>query len=328
MVGQAPLAVVTGATGFIGRCLCGRLRERGYRVRALLRRPPAAAECPPWDEWVCGRLGEGMLPAGMMEGADVVFHLAGIAHAFPRGSEFDDLYFSVNVEGSEAVATAAAAAGVRRLIYFSSIKAVAEPGARCVDEAWDAPPPESDLYGRSKREAERRLMVIAAETAMEVCALRPTLVYGPGAKGNLERMRREIRRGRFPPLPETGNRRSMVHLEDLVEAAMLAARHPAAAGRTYIVSDGHDYSTRQLYEAMCLALGRTPPRWALPAWLLRLAGGVGEGVGRLAGRRMPIDAAAVERLLGSACFRNERIVRELGFSPRFELISSLGGCRT
>ena len=322
-----PIVVVTGATGFIGRRLCERLRAEGGRVRALLRRDATPPEAVPWEESRIGELGRGPLPDGLMSGVDTVYHLAGIAHAFPRGSELDPLYRSVNVEGSEALARAAVAAGVRRFVYFSSIKAVADPGERCVDERWDPEPPEGDLYGRSKREAERRLLAIAEGSATEVCVLRPTLVYGAGVKGNLRRMMRAVERGRFPPLPETGNRRSMVHLEDLISAALLAARHPAAVGRTYIVSDGRDYSTRQVYELMCRATGRSPPGWSLSPSLLRAGGWLGDRLGALLGRRMPIDSSAVTRLIGSACYRNDRIVDELGFSPVHELASSLLGER-
>lgn len=318
-----PLAVVTGATGFIGRRLCVRLKEQGYRVRALLRREPDVSSGVVWDEWQLCALGEGALPEDLMDGVDAVFHLAGIAHAFPKGSELDPLYWSVNVEGSEALARAAATTGVRRFVYFSSVKAMADPGERCVDEEWTAEPPEADLYGRSKLEAERRLAAIADSASMEWCTLRPTLVYGPGVKGNLEKMLRAVARGRFPPLPETGNRRSMVHLEDLIDAALLAAEHPAAAGRTYIVSDGRGYSTRQLFEAMCRATGRRIPSWSLPAALLRGAGRLGDRLGVLLERRLPLDSAAVARLLGSACYRNGRIVRELGFVPRHEATSSV-----
>lgn len=314
--------LVTGATGFIGRRLCERLSADGARVRALLRR---AEEGGSWLETAIGELGEGPLPEGLMDGVDTVFHLAGIAHAFPKGSELDPLYHTVNSEGSEALARAAAAAGVRRFVYFSSIKAVADPGEHCVDEQWDAEPPEEDPYGRSKREAERRVAAVAAESSMEWCVLRPTLVYGPGVKGNLERMLRAVERGRFPPVPETGNRRSLVHLEDLIDAALLAARHPAAAGRSYIVADGRDYSTRALFEAMCRAVGRPVPRWSVPAWSLRLLGRLGDGLARLLCRRMPIDSATVARLVGSACYRSDRLMAELGFSPRFDLGGWLRG---
>ena len=318
-------ALVTGASGFIGAPLCERLKADGFRVRVLLRRRLPDQRPTPWDEAFIGELSDP--PAGLMGGVDAIYHLAGIAHAFPSSVEqrnqLDPLYWSVNVEGSEALARAALAAGVRRFVYFSSIKATADPGEACVDERWDAPPPEEDLYGRSKREAERRLLAIASQGVMEVCVLRPTLVYGPGVKGNLRRMLQAVERGRFPPLPESGNRRSMVHLEDLISAARLAADHPAAAGRTYIVSDGHDYSTRELFEAMCHARGRRVPRWSLPASWLRGAGRLGDLGGRLLGRRLPLDSAAVGRLLGSACYRNERIARELGFTPVYDLVSTV-----
>ena len=212
---------------------------------------------------------------------------------------------------------------MRRFIYFSSVKAVADPGDECIDETWSAEPSPDDPYGRSKRDAERAVAAAATTGGMEFCVLRPTLVYGAGAKGNLWRMMDAIERGRFPPLPESGNRRSMVHVEDLADAALVAAEHPAAAGRTYIVSDRRDYSSRELYLAIRAALGREAPRWTTPAWLLRAGGVVGESLRRLGVSGFPLDARAVERLLGSACYRGDRIHAELGFTPERDLITSL-----
>lgn len=248
-----------------------------------------------------------------MQGIDAVFHLAGVAHAMPQGGGHEPPYRAVNVGGSRAVGEAAVAAGVRHLVYFSSVKAMGDPGDDCVDEGWAVLP--EDPYGRSKREAERLWLGAGKETDLHVTVLRPALVYGPGVKGNLLGMLKAIDSGRFPPLPDTANRRSMVHVDDLVEAAWLAATSPPAAGKTYIVSDGQEYSTRAMYEWIMQALGRRVPAWSLPVWALRAGALVGDLLVRLSGRELPLNSGAVRRLLGSACYRSDKIQRELGWRP-------------
>ena len=304
--------LVTGATGFIGQHLCRRLRREGHTVRALLRR---AAEGP-WDESHVCVLGTDSIDADVLAEVDTVYHLAGVVHAIVAADVDESLYHSVNVAASEALATLAIRAGVKQFIYFSSVKAVADPGDECVDESWQRAP--HDPYGQSKREAEQRLFAVGRDTGMQVTVLRPTLVYGPAVKGNLLRMLQAIDSGRFPPLPETGNQRSMVCVDDLIDAARRVADSPHADGQVYIVSDGVRYSTRQLSDWMHEALGRKVPAWSVPALVLRAGALLGDGVAALSGRPLPLNSAVLQRLLGSACYRSGKLQQELGWRPRLQ----------
>ncbi|HDJ85699.1 MAG TPA: NAD-dependent epimerase/dehydratase family protein [Chromatiales bacterium] len=311
------MVLVTGARGFIGRDLLRRLPKSGVRVRALLRESAEGA----WDEAVICRLGAEAVADRVVEGVATVFHLAGIAHTWGPAREMSALYRTVNVKGTAALVEAAARVGVRRFVFFSSVKAVRDPGEECIDESvtdWPADP-----YGRSKREAEEIVLEAGARSGMRVCVLRPTLVYGAGVKGNLLRMMEMIDHRRFPPPPRVDNRRSMVYVGDLVEAALLAARETRANGRTYIVGDTVPVSTREVYQWMCGALGRSAPRWGVPVRMLRAAAAVGEGIGRVAGRPMPLNREVLGRLLGSACYRSDRIRRELGWRPARTLRDAL-----
>lgn len=299
--------MVTGARGFIGSRLAHRLHGSSHRVRALLREPSKGD----WDEAVHCRLGAEAVPADALEEVDVVFHLAGIAHTWGCGREMAALYRSVNVEGTRSLLRAAERAGVQRFVYFSSVKAMRDPAADCLDESASDWP--EDGYGRSKREAEELVLEAGARSGMQVSVLRPALVYGPGVKGNLLRLMALIDRGWFPPPPFFDNRRSMVHVEDVVDAALCAANDPRAKDRVYIVSDETPASTRQVYEWMCEALGRPVPGWAVPVGLLRAAAATGELVERVTRRPMPLNREALGRLLGSACYRSDRIRRELGW---------------
>jgi len=288
--------LLTGATGFIGR----RLLAPGWLP--LVRRPVGLA-----DECVGDLLDPASL-ARACEGVEAVAHCAGEVEA----SRFADAaqLWEVNVLGTQNLLEAAGHAGVRRVVLLSSVKTMAEPGRACADENWAGEP--QTAYGRSKRAAEEALWEASARFGMEGVVLRLPLVYGRGNRGNLWRMAQLIRRRRFPPLPEVGNPRSLVHVDDVAAAVRLTLEHPAAAGRTYIVADPQPYSSRELYDAIRDALGMAPVRWALPAAVFRFAA-------RFSSRAEEI----VDKLLGSACYSPARIERELGFRARVGLADGL-----
>jgi len=297
------LSLITGASGFIG----GRLHRTGDR--ALVR----GATAPPG--MVAGDLLDTASLRLACDGVDSIFHCAGYAHAFT--SSDPDVHWRINFEGTRNLLAAAGAAGVRRFVFLSSVKAMAEPGDACADEDWPGAP--ATPYGRAKRAAENAVLEAGEQFGMHVVNLRLAMVYGRGGRGNLERMASGIRAGWFPPLPETGNRRSLVHVDDVVAVMRLAAQVPAANGRTYIVADPRAYSGREIYEALCQALGKPVPVWRSPAALLRAGGRVGDGVGALLGRQMPINSEVVDRLLGSAWYSPAKIEHELGWRAGISL---------
>lgn len=308
----AGVVAVTGASGFIGRRLISRLLVEGVSTRRLSRDASRGDVAVDFAD-------PGSLAAAL-DGVDTVFHCAGRAHAFAEANDAE-LHRQANEWVTLNTARAAAAAGVRRFVFLSSVKAIGEPGAVCVDESFDAP--AETAYGRSKRAAEQGLEAIAAETGMQIVCLRLAMVYGPGSRGNLERMMRLVAAGRFPSLPDTGNRRSLLHVEDLVEAIVLAGRHPAAVQRTYIVAHPAAVSGRFLFVSMCEALGRPVPTHQVPVWLLRLAGKVGSAVGTMIRTRMPLNTQAVDRLLDSACYSPAAFISEIGWQPRVDLLTGL-----
>lgn len=287
-------ALVTGASGFIGR----RLLQPGDR--ALVRRPSGLAG------EVAGDVLDFASLARACEGIETVFHCAGYADAMGSAAE---AHWRINFEGARNMAQAAGEAGVKRFVFLSSVKAMADPGEDCADEDWPGEPPTP--YGQAKRAAEAAVLEAGAKYGMHVVNLRLAMVYGRGGRGNLERLARAMRAGWFPRLPETGNRRSVVHVEDVVAAARLVACRPEAQGRTYIIADPQPYSTRQIMDAI-RAVSRAPAFWGVPGWALRLAA-----------RAHPRLAGIVERLLGSACYSPARIERELGFRARVGLAQGL-----
>lgn len=289
------MILVTGATGFIG----GRLRQPHHRV--LVRQPMGL------PNEVVGDLLQPETLSQACAGVTTVIHCAGLSDADETSH---DRLWAVNVTGTRNLLRAAAAQGVRRFVLLSSVKAAGEPGTVCADERWDAPP--TTPYGHSKREAERLAWRIGGQSGMEVVVLRPAPVYGRGGKGLLATLVRLAARGILPPLPvvET-NRRSFVHIADLVAAIHLAAAHPEAAGKTMIVAHPEPCSTALLLTTIDQALGRSRARWRLPAgtacWLTKIPG----RLGRLA-----------SRLVSSACYTPATLMA-LGWQPQVDLLTGL-----
>ena len=188
-----------------------------------------------------------------------------------------------------------------------------ETSQRCLDET--VRPEPRTAYGRSKLAAEELVLDYGKRTGSHVVCLRLPLVYGPGNKGNLYRMISAIDRGMFPPMPDVGNRRSIVHIGNVVQAALLAANHPAANGQCYIVADARAYSTRELYELICNALGKRIPRWYIPIGVLKVLARVGDAIGRIRNVRFVIDSNSLEKLTCSEWYRCDKIVRDLGYAP-------------
>jgi UDP-glucose 4-epimerase len=306
---------VTGASGFIGAALCQRLQQEGCRVRAVVRQRAEG----PWDEATRVNLGYEPVPAGLLTGVDCVFHAAGKAHALADSARAEQAYRASNVQSTLDLLAEAGAQRVRAFVYFSSVKAMGEGCERAQDEE-SAPNPRT-AYGRTKLAAERA--VLKGGQVPHPVVLRPTLVYGPNPKGYLGLMVRTVSRGWFPPLPELGNGRSMIHRDDVVEAALLVAADRRAAGGTYVLADGHSYSSRDIYAAICAALGRPVPHWTLSPALLRMAARIGDGIGRLRGKRFLFDSEVLEKLAGSALYDGGRICRELGFRPTRNLMGSM-----
>lgn len=261
--------LVTGSTGFVGRRLCTVLREHGFEVREAVRH--ARANVTERDVIAVGEIGNQTDWRRAAEGVTGVIHLAGRAHVM-RENAADPLtvYRRVNVAGTARLAQQAAAAGVRRFVFVSSIKVNGESTRDRAFTEMDVPAP-LDAYGVSKHEAEAELKRIGRETGMEVVIVRPTLVYGPGVKGNFLSMMRWVRRGLPLPLALCDNRRSLIGLDNLSDLLLRCTIDSRAAGHTFIAADGEDLSTPELIRRLAHALNVRARLFPVPAAWLRFA---------------------------------------------------------
>jgi nucleoside-diphosphate-sugar epimerase len=292
--------LVTGATGFIGRQLCQLLLDRGESLAGLSR---AGATLPDGTATQGTDLTRETVAPDLLAGVDTVFHLAGIAHRRAPAAAYEQL----NHRATLQLARQSAAAGVNCFLFLSSVKAMGpSPGERVRDEHDVAPP--IDDYGRSKWRAECDLRSEFADSAMSVVILRPALVYGPGASGNLQLLARWV--GRGLPRPPTGGARSMVACRDLAELMYAVALNPPAGVRTWIVTDGQRYTTRDVYDLLRRAGGQSSGSAWLPLWGWRVAAAMLD----LAGGGP--SQATFDRLFASELYSNDALLDATQWRPR------------
>lgn len=295
--------LLTGATGFVGRALFERMNANGaFTVRLAARSDLTGTE---WTKdidlfQVPGIDGETDW-GGAFDGVDVVIHAAARVHVLNEtASDALAEYRKVNVDGTLNLARQAAAAGVKRFLFVSSVKVNGEgtqPGRPFAAD--DRCTPEGG-YALSKHEAERGLLELSSTTGMEVVIVRPVLVYGPGVKANFLSMMVWLKRGVPLPLGGVRNRRSLIFIENLVDVILLAAGHRAAANQIFLVSDGEDLATPELLRRLGRALGKPARLLPVPASLLelgaRLIGRPGMAQ-RLCGS-LEVDISKTRELLG------------------------------
>jgi len=309
--------LVTGATGFIGKALCDYLSENGFKIRALSRQTVLSINEKNNIEWVVGDIAKPQTLLNTCDGIDIVFHLAGYAHAFEEENPaFETLHQQVNHQGTVNILHASIRSRVKRFIYFSSVKACAASDM-CVDETWEQKP--TDAYGLAKREAEDAVLSLCKENNIVPIILRSTLVYGVGVKGNLAAMLKGLEKGYFPTPPPIANHKSMVSSQDLCRVALLAATVEKPRYHIFIVTDGVAYSTTKIVQMMRIALRKRKSIIYCPLWIWIGLAKVGDLGQRILGKRLPINTQAIKKLFSSAAYCSQYIKNELQFEPQFTL---------
>jgi nucleoside-diphosphate-sugar epimerase len=297
--------VVTGARGFVGRHVVPALTARGVEVVALERSPSTARASGIAEERIASSGDDEVTLARALAGCQALVHLAALVHDTGRGGAGE--YARVNRDYSLRLARAAAAAGVARFVFLSTIKVHGDSAPAPLSEA--SPLAPADAYAESKSQAERGLAELAP--ALSTVSLRCPLVYGPGVRANFARLLRAVARRRPLPFGAIVNRRSLIYVENLADALSALTLAPVAGASTYVVCDGEDLSTPELVRRLSVALGVEPRLVDVPEPLLVAAL-------TLLGKR-----ALVPRLLGSLVIDASRLRRELSWSPPIALDEGL-----
>lgn len=293
--------LITGANGFVGERLLKALENTNRPIKIVSRKP---AKPQKEHEIITLDLSRETIKAIDLEDVSTVIHLAAYTHDVNNSKENEESYVSNNTHATVELAKAAKNSGVKRFIFISSVKAgEANKGSESINERHIP----QGIYGKTKRDAEIKLLQISDKASMNITILRPALIYGPGMKGNLAMMKNGMKRGWFPQLPEINNRRSMIHVDDLVRAILFLEKKEDSYGEIFIATDGKDYSTNQIQIALLKSIGKESHSWKIPKFLLCLISKINDKY-----------QYKVNKLVSDEYYSSLKIL-ELGFTPKLEL---------
>lgn len=298
---------VTGASGFIGNSVCQNLSLSGQQVKGAVRfLKPTIRQNRNIEYISVGEINSDTNWKNVLSDCECVIHCAGKAHEMSKKSKFDE-YKAINVDGTYQLAIQAAKAGVRRLVFLSTIKVngeFTEDGFPFSSSEKIAP---KDFYSFSKHEAEQILWRVAKQSGLEVVVLRLPLVYGEGVKGNLPRLMKLLRHSIPLPFKAIKNKRSMVGIDNLIDLIRVCIENMNASGKTFLVSDGEDISTPGLIYLLGSSMGCSPLLFSVPVKLLKLSS-------RIIGIQSEMD-----RLTTSLQVDNRHVSKILTWTPSVSL---------
>ena len=301
--------LVTGANGFLGKSLCAALCRHEFLVVAASRTPVLLTKCI--TPFVVGKLENYFDWRLALQDVKVVVHLAARVHIMQDITQNPlQAFLDVNFHGTVNLAKASAKAGIKRFVFVSSIKVNGEFTDKNPFTECDVPQPQ-DAYAISKWEAEKALRMIEKETGMEVVILRPPLVYGAEVKANLASLLKVVSKKIPLPLASVEAHRSLIYVGNLVDAIIVCASNPKAAGQTYLVSDGDAVSIPQLIKKMALALHKPSYLLHFPVSIMRL---LAKAVGK---------TSSINRLTQSLIIDSSKIRQELDWKPPFTMDQGL-----
>lgn len=291
LINNLGTCLVTGASGFVGARLVSYLKGFDINVKILGRRNFNNCifnECDFFKDEI---------KEEFFEDVDTIFHLAGLAHDTDNKDSISN-YEKINIETTKKITNIAIKNKVKRFIFLSSIKAVDLNNQ-------DLQNLDSDIYGKTKRISEIYLQQISQSSGMSVKIIRSCLVYGPNMKGNLKDLFEAINQGWFPKLTKDTNKRSMIHVDDLVKALVLVAKEYSST-EPIVVSDGKGYSSREIYDSLHKKVNKKNFSLRLPEAILK------------SGYLIPVVKKKLQKIYGDEFFNTTEIFK-LGFKPQFSL---------
>ena len=279
---------ITGANGFIGKTLCKSLKAPDNHIRGFVRAMDLYNNSSETEYISVGDIGSKTNWKDHLNGFDCIIHSAGLTHQMSSVKDIN-VYNLVNIGGTKCLAEQAAEAGVKRLVFLSSVKVNGESTDQINMKqkfSYEDKPNPQDLYAKSKLGAEKSLWEISSITGLEVVVVRLPLVYGNGVKGNLKRLIKLVKSGIPLPLSLVKNQRSMIGIDNLIDLLVQCIDHPKANGKTFLASDGEDLSTPELIKLIATSMGRKASLFPLPISLLKFLSsifGKSEEMNRLIG---------------------------------------------
>lgn len=314
------LTLVTGATGAVGPSVIGALHKAGHSIRTLSIDAPQAGSLPPDIEVRIGDVTDQSAVQSAMQGVEAVIHLAALLHITNPPPTLLEKYERINIRGAATLVKAAVEAGVKRLVFFSTIAVYGNSYNQILTE--DTLTQPDTFYATTKLAAERIVLDAKRMDGQPLgTVLRFAAIYGSRIKGNYQRLVQALAHGRFIPIGDGSNRRTLIYDRDVAKAALLAVQHPAAAGKIFNVSDGQFHTLNGIIAAVCEALGRKPPRLSLPVGPVRFAAGMVEDVAHLIGLQSPIERSTIDKYIEDVAVDSSRIQKELGFQPKYDLLT-------
>jgi len=292
--------LLTGSSGFIGSRLLKYLSLKNFNTRVVLRK-----ENKGFQNYVLCDLQNEKLPPETFEDIKIIFHLAGQAHEVSDNRESRKSCESLNLKATIKLAKLANNHNVKKFIFVSSVKA---SQVEDIDLNYDILENNrsKDFYGVIKRKTELELLKLNESMNMSISIVRPALVYGPNVKGNLAKLIKGIDKGWFPPIPENGNKKSLIHVDDLVRALYAVSKNELSDGQIYIATDNHEYSSREIYDSLRLTLGKNISSWRTPYLAFKLIAGL-----------HPFFKSKIEKLMGNDFYPGQ--LESVGYYPELSL---------
>tara|TARA_Y100000816_G_scaffold292611_1_gene289078 strand:+ start:3072 stop:3986 length:915 start_codon:yes stop_codon:yes gene_type:complete len=292
--------LITGSTGFIGNKFLGSLDKSKFSIRLLGRSKVSGHK-----NHICDFEKES-IPQMAFDNVEIVVHLAGYAHSNKNSKEIEKKNMFLNYDVTKKIIEYSINANVKKFIYLSSVKSSEYNSNKEINSEEDVYEPKNS-YGKSKMKAEMFLRKKCEKTNMKYIILKPALVYGPNVKGNLRAMKNAIALGYFPPPPAINNMRSMVHVDDVVNAIHLVMTKVEAHNETFIVTDNNAYSTRMIYESICYSINKKPTKLSIHKRFYEIFSIL-----------FPFMKNKIQKIINSEYYSSKKI-NTIGFEPKKNL---------
>lgn len=314
--------MVVGATGFIGKHLVNKLLDMGKNVTIfILKNDSMPTEWQKKVSVIRGNITDKTTTKGIFDKIDIVFHLAAHVHDFSTSKEQENKHYLINVEGTRNLLQEASKANIKQFIFFSSIKAMAENSMHPIDESFSPTP--LTPYGKSKLAAEKLVEEYSLKSGFNSVILRFPMVYGPGNKGNIYKMIEAIDKNRFILIGRGLNKRSIVYVDNIIDASVKILGYKNKLNNTFIVTDGINYTVSELYESIAKGLNRKKLSFYIPLSIAKIFGTIGTFGEYLTHRNLPISLSKIRKLTDSFVVSSKKIEKEINFQPKYNLFNTL-----